>query len=111
MLKTSFDAPRDNAEWQNFLREQKFGQVVAMGTGRESPIITPTHYIFDGKEQIELHVHRANPLLQALGENPVATLIVVDAACFVPSSWNSEPDDDPGGALRPVTTRRCMLPA
>ena len=95
MLRTSFDAPRDDREWQDFLRQQKFGQVVASGTGREIPVITPTHYIFDGDKQIEFHVHRSNPILQALAEKPVATLTVVDASCFIPSSWNNEPDEDP----------------
>ena len=95
MLRTSFDAPRSDREWQDFLRQQKFGQAVAAGTGREIPVITPTHYIFDGDKQIEFHVHRSNPLLQALAEKPVATLTVVDASSFIPSSWNSEPDEDP----------------
>lgn len=95
MLRTSFDAPRSDREWQDFLRQQKFGQVVASGTGREVPVITPTHYIFDGDKQIEFHVHRSNPLLQALAEKPVATLTVVNGSSFIPSSWNSEPDEDP----------------
>ena len=73
MLRTSFDAPRSDLEWQDFLRQQKFGLVVAAGTGREIPVITPTHYIFDGDKEIEFHVHRCNPLLQALAEKPIAT--------------------------------------
>jgi transcriptional regulator len=95
VLRTSFDAPRSDREWQDFLRHQRFCQVVAAGTGREIPVITPTHYIFDGDKQIEFYVHRSNPLLQALTENPVATLTVVDASSFIPSSWNSEPGEDP----------------
>jgi transcriptional regulator len=95
VLRTSFDAPRTDREWQDFLRQQKFGQVVASGTGREITVITPTHYIFDGDKQIEFHVHRSNPLLQALAEKPLATLTVLDASGFIPSSWNSEPDEDP----------------
>jgi transcriptional regulator len=72
-----------------------FGQVVASGIRRKIPVTTQTHYIFDGDKQIEFHVHRSNPLLQALAENPVAPLTVVDASSFIPSSWNTEPDEDP----------------
>jgi transcriptional regulator len=95
VLRTSFDAPRSDLEWQDFLRQQRFGLVVAAGTGREIPVITPTHYIFDGDKKIEFHVHRSNPFLQALAEKPIATLTVIDASSFIPSSWNSEPDEDP----------------
>jgi transcriptional regulator len=98
MLRTSFDAPRSDREWQDFLGEQKFGQVLASGTGREIPVVTPTHYIFDGGKHIEFHVHRSNPLLRALEEKSVATLTVVDASSFILSSWNSEPDEDPAWA-------------
>lgn len=94
MLTTRFDGPLSDAEWQNFLQRQHFGQVVAMGRGREIPVITPTHFIFDGRAEIEFHVQRANPLLQALLERPVATLTIFDAACFIGSSWNCEPGED-----------------
>jgi transcriptional regulator len=98
VLRTSFDAPRNDQEWQDLLRRQKFGQVVACGIGREIPVITPTHFIFDGNKHIEFHVHRSNPLLRALEEKPFATLTVVDAFSFIPSSWNNEPDEDPAWA-------------
>lgn len=47
MLKTAFDSPVNDGEWQDFLKQRSFGQVVAMGVGREKPVITPTHFIYD----------------------------------------------------------------
>jgi transcriptional regulator len=68
MLKTVADGPLNDAEWQEFLRTNDFGQIVALGVNRELPVITPTHIIYDAINGVEFHVHRANPLLDALRE-------------------------------------------
>ena len=95
MLRTAVDNPTDDSEWQEFLRHRAFGQVVAIGAGRPRPIITPTHFLYDRSTGVEFHVHRANPLLQAIAEQPTVTITVLDADCFIPSTWNCEPGDDP----------------
>ncbi len=52
MLKTASDSPVSDAEWKDFLKHRSFGQVVAIGAGRERPIITPTHFIYDETREL-----------------------------------------------------------
>jgi transcriptional regulator len=66
-----------------------------MGVSRSTPVITPVHFIEGVGGTLEFHLHRANPLLDALRELPRATISVVSAHAFIPSSWNAEPEDDP----------------
>jgi hypothetical protein len=75
-----------------------------MGAGRERVVITPTHFIYDQTRGIELHVHRANPLLQAITERPMVTMTVFDANSIIPSTWNCEPGEDPLWSGPRVTT-------
>lgn len=91
MLIRPHDAPLDDEEWRAFLREHDFGQVVAAGTGRIVPVIVPAHFAYDGDETIILHLARANPLWQALAENPVAVLSVIGAYTYIPTDWNANP--------------------
>ncbi len=77
MLRTAFDSPVNDSEWQDFLKHRSFGQVVAVGAGRERPVITATHFIYDEARGIEFHVHRSNPLLQAISERPAVTITVL----------------------------------
>jgi len=95
VLKTVFDSAVNDAEWQDFLKHRSFGQVVAMGAGRDRPVITPTHFVYDETRGIEFHVHRANPLLPAISERPLVTMTVLEADSFVPSTWNCEPGEGP----------------
>ncbi|MFN2389347.1 MAG: FMN-binding negative transcriptional regulator [Actinomycetota bacterium] len=90
MLKTRHDDALDESEWQEFLVTQDFGQIVAPGLERAFPMIVPTHYRFDGVSLIELHLHRRNPLWQALRERPTAAFTVIGAHVFIPSTWNVE---------------------
>ena len=89
MLIRSHDAPFDDDEWRTFLREHDFGQLVAAGAGRVTPAITPVHFVYDGEATILLHLARANPVLAALAENPVAVMAVVGAYTFIPTDWNA----------------------
>jgi transcriptional regulator len=95
MLKTAFDSAVNDSEWKDLLKRRCFGQVVAMGVGRERPVITPTHFIYDETRGIEFHVRRSNPLLQGISERPLVTMTVLEADSFIPSTWNCEPDEDP----------------
>ena len=89
MLIRSHDAPFDDDEWRAFLREHDFGQLVAAGAGRGAPVITPVHFVYDGEETILLHLARANPVLTALAENPVAVMAVIGAYTYIPTGWNA----------------------
>jgi transcriptional regulator len=91
MLFRPHDAPLDADEWRAFLREHDFGQLIAAGVGRVTPVIIPAHFIFDGEATILLHLARANPIWEALAENPVAVLAVIGAYTYIPTDWNANP--------------------
>ena len=93
MLIRSHDAPFDDDEWRAFLREHDFGQLVAAGAGRVTPAITPVHFVYDGEATILLHLARANPVLAALAENPVAVMAVIGAYTYIPTDWNANPGE------------------
>ena len=93
MLIRSHDAPFDDDEWRTFLREHDFGQLVAAGAGRVTPAITPVHFVYDGEATILLHLARANPVLAALAENPVAVMAVIGAYTYIPTDWNANPGE------------------
>ncbi|MGA3092197.1 MAG: FMN-binding negative transcriptional regulator [Terriglobales bacterium] len=95
MLKTAPDLPLDENEWREYFFREAFGQAVALGVNRATPVITPVHFIEGAGGAVEFHLHRANPLLDALRELPRATMSVVSAQAFIPSSWNSETGYDP----------------
>ncbi len=89
MLYRPADAPFDDEEWRAFLREHDFGQLIAAGVGRTVPVIIPAHFIYDGESAIMLHLARANPILAALAENPVAVMAVIGAYTYIPTDWNA----------------------
>lgn len=84
------DAPLDDAEWRAFLAEHDFGELIAPGTRRDLPVVVPTHFVWDGANEIVLHLARANPVWAALGERPRALLSVFGAYTFIPGHWNQD---------------------
>ena len=98
MLKTSADEALDDQEWKNFVAMQDFGQIIAFGIARRHPIVTPCHYVFDGDKKIDLHLHRANPVLKAIAESPYVTFSVIAAHVFIPGYWNYAEGSDPAWA-------------
>lgn len=95
MLKTALDAALSDQEWRGFLQANDFGQVIATGRQRDLPVVTPTHFLFDGEGTVELHVHHLNPLLQAISERKTVMLSVVGADAYIPTAWNAEAGADP----------------
>jgi transcriptional regulator len=87
------DAARDDDEWREFLLRHDFGQIIAAGVRRPSPVIVPAHFVYDGDTTISLHLARANPLWAALAENPIAVLAVIGAYTFIPGPWNAHEDE------------------
>src|SRR5438270_6340794 len=84
------DAPLDDAEWRAFLREHDFGELIAPGAARDLPIVVPTHFLWDGKDEVVLHLAKPNPVWDALAERPRALLSVFGAYTFIPGHWNQD---------------------
>ncbi|MDQ0936099.1 FMN-binding negative transcriptional regulator [Streptomyces turgidiscabies] len=93
MLIHPWDAPRDDAEWQQWLSVHDFGQLAVNGLPGEAPYVQPLHFAYDA-ERVEAvtHLARPNPLWPALERNPVVLLSVVDDYTFVPGPWQAAPD-------------------
>jgi transcriptional regulator len=94
MLSKPHDDLLDGEEWRAFLRENGFGQVVAPGRGLELPVVTPLHFALGRDDAAVFHLQRANPLLQALRDNPVCLLTVIGSYVYIPSDWNAAPEQD-----------------
>jgi transcriptional regulator len=87
MLIHPWDAA-DDGEWRTWLAEHDFGQLIAVGDDYR-PLVTPTHFQFDGAELIRVHLARPNPLWPVLRARPEATLTVVDDYAFIPGPWRA----------------------
>jgi len=88
MLIRPHDAAIDDNEWRSFLTDHDFGQLVASGHGRSMAVIVPTHFVFDGARTILLHLARANPIWNALEENPMAIMSLAGAYTYIPTDVN-----------------------
>ncbi len=76
--------------------QHDFGQLVAPGRGERLPVIVPTHFVFRPRDDtFVLHLARANPVFEALAENPTVIMSVVADWIYVPTSWGAAPDSDP----------------
>jgi transcriptional regulator len=90
MLIKRHDAPLDDAEWRAFLKEHDFGELIAPGRDRDLPVVVPTHFLWDGANEVLLHLARPNPVWEALAERPRALLSVFGAYTFIPGHWNQD---------------------
>lgn len=90
MLIHRHDAPLDDAEWRAFLREHDFGELIVPGTGRDLPVVVPAHFLWDGENEVILHLATPNPVWAALAERPRALLSVFGAYTFIPGHWNQD---------------------
>ncbi|MBW3564523.1 MAG: FMN-binding negative transcriptional regulator [Acidobacteria bacterium] len=86
---TRFDDALADDEWQQTLRQQPFGQLIAVGPDR-LPMVVPAHFRYDDAGFIELHLRRDNPILPLLMEEPKAMFTTLDAHVYIPSTWNGE---------------------
>ncbi|GAA3250423.1 FMN-binding negative transcriptional regulator [Nonomuraea helvata] len=94
MLIHPWDAADDTGEWQTWLRTRDFGQLTANGVNGGPPVVVPTHFLFDGDEEIVLHLARPNPIWAALEANPATVVSVHDDYAYIPSTWRSDSPDD-----------------
>ncbi|MEH0581800.1 MULTISPECIES: FMN-binding negative transcriptional regulator [Streptomyces] len=92
MLIHPWDAPREDAEWQQWLSARDFGQLAVNGLPGEPPFVQPLHFAYDPDAgDAVTHLARPNPLWSALQANPEVTLSVVDDHVFVPGPWQAPP--------------------
>jgi len=96
MLIRSWDASRDDAEWQRWLAAHDFGQLAVNGPPGEPPHVQPLHFAYDAERGEALaHLARPNPLWAALEANPDVLLSVVDDYVYIPGPWQALPDTPP----------------
>ena len=94
MLIHPWDAPREDAEWQQWLAAHDFGQLAVNGLPGEPPHVQPLHFVYDPeRDEVLTHLARPNPLWQALEAAPDVLLSVVDDYVFVPGPWQAAPED------------------
>lgn len=96
LLIHPWDAPRDDAEWQQWLSAHDLGQLAVNGLPGEAPYVQPLHFAYDAERaEAVTHLARPNPLWPALERNPVVLLSVVDDYTFIPGPWQAAPDGPP----------------
>jgi len=95
MFIAPVDATIGEDEWRPFVESHPFGHLVAPGgPDRALPIVVPTQFVLSGPT-VWLHLVRANPVFEALAENPLVLLSVADDWAFIPSAWKAIADEDP----------------
>jgi transcriptional regulator len=95
MFIAPVDATLGEHEWRPFVTSHPFGHLIAPGgPDRELPIVVPTQFVLED-DTVWLHLVRANPVFDALAENPRVLLSVAGDWAFIPSSWKAIGDEDP----------------
>jgi transcriptional regulator len=95
MFIAPVDASLGDEEWRAFVEAHPFGHLVARGgPDREVPVVVPTQFVLAGTT-VWLHLVRANPVFEALGENPRVVLSVAEDWAFIPSAWKAIDAEDP----------------
>lgn len=77
-------------EWQQLLRYVDFGQVIAAGRGDDYPVVVPTHFVYDGADQIWFHLARPNPVWKAIEANPRIVFALIADYTYVEAAWNAD---------------------
>jgi transcriptional regulator len=95
MFIAPVDATLGESEWRSFVDSHPFGHLVAPGgPDREIPVVVPTQFVLAG-QTVWLHLVRANPVFEAVAENPRVLLSVAEDWAFIPSAWKAIGDEDP----------------
>jgi transcriptional regulator len=89
MIIRPSDRALTDEEWKEVLRTHDFGTLIAPGAGRDLPVVSPSHFAYDGRETVVLHFVRDNPVWEALAERPRAVFSVVADYAYIPSYWNA----------------------
>jgi transcriptional regulator len=88
------DATLGESEWRPFVEAHSFGHLIAPGRSRDLPVVVPTQFVLEG-DTVRLHLVRANPIFEALAENPRVLLSVAADWAFIPSAWKAIEAEDP----------------
>lgn len=88
------DRALDDDEWRAFVDSQRFGHMIAVGSGRDYPVVAPTQFVLEG-DTVLMHFAAPNPILKALAEDPRAVMSVAGDWAFIPSAWKAIGDEDP----------------
>jgi len=89
------DATLGESEWRPFVAAHPFGHLVARGgPDRVFPVVVPTQFVL-AASTLWLHLVRANPVFDALAEDPHVVMSVADDWAFVPSAWKAIGAEDP----------------
>lgn len=86
MLTPDADRPSPDRLCE-FLDTNDFGQLVTMFD--DVPLIVPTHFLYDGRDVVECHLDRRNPVFHAVERGAPLVVAVVAAPVFIPSYWNA----------------------
>jgi len=77
------------------LASNDFGQLIAPGTDRDLPVVVPTHFIFDGGDDLALHLAVNNPAWAAIEENPLVMFTIIADWTYIDTRTNAVPGTDP----------------
>ena len=94
LIRNHDDAGDDETRWRSFVQSQGFGHFVASGRDRDIPVIVPTQFLLDG-DRLVFHLARANPVFEALAENPQCVMSVAGDWAYIPGAWKAINDEDP----------------
>lgn len=95
MLIRPHDGAESEEEWRSFVANQSFGQLVAPGgPNRQVPIIVPTQFSLVD-DAVVLHLAKANPIFDALDEDPIAVLSVAGDWAYVPTTFKALATENP----------------
>lgn len=94
MYISAVDRSVGEREWRPFVEHHGFGHLVAAGRDREIPVVVPTQFVLDADEVL-LHLVAANPIFDALAEQPRVVLSVAGDWAFIPSAWKAIGVEDP----------------
>lgn len=95
MLIHPWDESSSEDQWVEFVRRQQFAHLVAMGVGRDVPVVVPTQFALPQPDLVVLHLARPNPIWSALEENPTVLLSVAGDWAYIPAAWKAIGDEDP----------------
>lgn len=87
------DRAIDDDEWRAFVDSQRFGHMIATGSGRDYPVVAPTQFVLEGDTAL-MHFAAPNPILRALIENARAVMSVAGDWAFIPSAWKAIDHED-----------------
>jgi transcriptional regulator len=82
-------------EWQGFLAEADFGQLVTAGHVDGYPVVVPTHFLYDGDAAVLVHLARPNPAWRAIEADPHVVLALAADYTYVEAAWNANSGTDP----------------